>query len=286
MTAPPAPPAADARVTPWRVLRAEWSKFFSLRSNPIAVIAALVAVIGLGSLTAGVASGDIVPESPMGPEIEQPDLSALLDHATIATSGVSLAILIIGTLGVLAMSGEFSSGMVRATFAAVPRRLPILWGKAVVLAAVTLGSMTPAVLVTFFVAGGILTDSGLTASLGDANVLRALLGNVGYLVGLALLGLSLGALLRSTAGGVATLFATFLVVPQLLTLVLPDRLVDAVYGYLPSAAAQSFITTDPRFAFGAMGQELLSPAAGAGVFAAWVVALLVAAAISLARRDA
>lgn len=286
MTTAVVPPADDVRVTQRRVAAAEWVKFFSLRSNPIALVAAVVAVVGLGALTAGVASGQIVPEQPPGMEFEQPNFASFLDHVAVATAGVGLAVLILGTLGVLAMSGEHSSGMVRATYAAVPKRLPVLWGKITVLFTVTMMTMVPSVFIGFVVTGAILGESEIAASLGDAGVLRALLGNVGYAVGLALLGLSLGVLLRSTAGGIATLFAGLLIVPQLITLILPDRVVDAVYGYLPSNAAQSFIATNPQFAFGAGSRELLTPMAGATVFLTWVVVLLTAAAISIKRRDA
>lgn len=280
----PRPTFPSGHVSLRRVIAAEWVKFYSLRSNPIAYTAAILAVIGFGALAAGVANGDIVPESPTGGD--SPDFTSMMDHAAVATSGVMLAILILGTVGVLAMSGEYSSGMVRATVAAVPKRLPVLWGKAIVLVAVTAVTMAVSVFVSFALSGALLGDAGIAASPSDSAVVRALLGNVGYTVGIVLLGLALGVLLRSTAGGVATLFATVLIVPQLLTLILPDKLGNAVYGYLPSNAALSFTSTDPHFAFGAQNKELLSAGVGAVVFAVWVLALLAAAAVTLRRRDA
>jgi ABC-2 type transport system permease protein len=280
-------PPPNGRVTQWRVIAAERVKFFSLRSNPIALIGAIVAVIGFGLLAANVVTGRVVPDNPLN--LESPDFSTLLDHVAVATSGVQMAVLILGTLGVLAMSGEYSSGMIRATLAAVPKRLPVLWGKISVMVTLTAVTMTVAVFGAFFISGGILSDLGLTASLGDHNVLRALFGNVGYIVGIVLIGLSLGVLLRSSAGGIATLFATLLIVPQLIMLVLPDHIGEVLFGYLPSNAALSFMVTDPRFALGAAfagGGELLSPMGGALVFLGWVVVMVVAAAVTLKRRDA
>lgn len=276
--------ANEARVTQWRVIVAEWIKFTSLRSNRIALGGGVVAVLLLGWLAAGVASGSIVPDNPLG--IEGPDLSTILDATAIATGGVALAVLVLGSLGVLAMSGEYSSGMIRSTLAAVPSHLRVLWAKSAVLLAVTIVTMTAAIFASFFITGAVLADTPMTANLSDPGVLRALLGNVGYVAGIVLLGLSLGVLLRSSAGGIATLFATFLVAPQLITLILPDRIVDVIYGYLPSNAAMSFTFTEPAYALGAMGRELLGVAHGTLVFVAWIVVGLAAAAFALARRDA
>jgi len=273
------------RVTQWRVIKAEWIKFRSLRSNRISTAGAVVAVIGFGLLTAGVATGSIVPDGPPGGG-QPPDFASFLDHTAIATSGIMLAILIVGSLGVLSFSGEYSSGMIRATATAVPKRLPILWGKATVLSLVAAVTMAIAVFASFALTGNMLADIGLRSDLGDPNVLRALLGNIGFVVGIGLLGLSLGVLLRSTAGGITTLFATFLIIPQLINLILPDNIAEVVYKFMPSNAAQAFIVTDPRYSFGSQSMELLTPAAGALVFLAWVVLLITAAAVSLNRRDA
>jgi ABC-type transport system involved in multi-copper enzyme maturation permease subunit len=272
------------RVTQWRVIKAEWIKFFSLRSNRIATVAAMVAVFAFGILTASVASGSIVPESRNGSET--PDFTSFLDHTAIATSGMMLAILIVGSLGVLAFSGEYSSGMIRATAAAVPKRLPFLWGKALVLTVVAAVTMAVAVFGTFAITGNILADSGFAADLGDPNVFRALIGNVGYVVGIGLLGVSLGVLLRSTAGGISTLFGVLLILPQLINLILPDNIAEVVYKFWPSTAAESFIVTDPSYAFGAQGQELLTPGAGALVLLVWVALFITVTAVSLKRRDA
>lgn len=276
----------NGRVTQWRVIGSERIKFFSLRSNRIALVGAIIAIVLLGWLTAGVAVGDIVPDNPF--EVEGPDLSAILDHTSIATSGVQLATLILGSLGVLAMSGEYSSGMIRSTLAAVPKRLPVLFAKIAVLGSATAVAVGLGVFGSFALTGRILGEHGLTSSLGDEHVLRALLGNVGFVVGIVLIGLALGVLLRSTAGGIATLFTVLLIVPQLLNLILPDNIADAIFGYLPSSAGLSFMVTSPEFSLAAAfaGGELLGPLHGFLVFVGWVVVMTGLAMVVFKRRDA
>lgn len=276
----------NGRVTQLRVIRSEWIKFVSLRSNRIAIAGALIAMVLFGWLTAGVATGAIVPDNPF--EVEGPDLSTFLDHVAIATAGIQPANLILGALGVLAMAGEYSSGMIRATLAAVPKRSPVLWGKVAVLAAVTIATVGVGVFASFAVTGAMLQEHGLAAALGDENILRALLGNIAFVTGIALIGLSLGVLLRSAAGGITTLFATLLIVPQLLNLILPDNIAEAISGYLPSNAGLSIMVTDPQnsFAGGFVGGELLTPLAGGLVFLGWVALAITAATLMFTKRDA
>lgn len=266
---------ARLRVTGPRVLLSEWVKFRSLRSTVITIGVAVVVIVGFGALAAAVVSGAVTdPNRPGGGG----GGGFANDPTSISLAGMSLAQIIMGILGVLTVTGEYSSGMIRATLAAVPRRLPVLWAKAVVVGVTTLVVAVPSALVAFFVGQAILGD-GANVALSDPGVLRSVLGSAGYLAGTALLGVGLGALLRHTAGAIGALFGLLLLAPGLLALVLPSSWSDSIVPYLPSnagAAISSVTATD----------GLLSPWGGTVVLVVWVVALVGAAAVLLKRRDA
>lgn len=268
--------ARKLRVTFPRVLRSEWFKFASLRSSWITLAAAVVVLIGFGVLAALVSSGDVTATGPNGEA--GPGTGSSTDPTSLSLSGAMLAQIILGILGVLLVSGEYSSGMIRATLAAVPRRLPMLWAKALVIGLVSLVASTVAVLVSFLISQQILGD-GANASLSDTGVLRSVLGTGGYLTAVALLGVALGALLRHAAGAIGALFALLLLAPALLGAILPSSWEDAILPYMPSNAASSFTSV-------VQPEGMLSAGAGAAVLAAWVIALLAAAAVLLRRRDA
>jgi ABC-2 type transport system permease protein len=268
---------ADLRVTQGRVVASEWVKLRSLRSTLYTLGAAVLAVVGFALLAAAAVSGELEgPGGRQGPS----DGGFPVDGTTVSLAGIQLAQIIIGVLGVLLISGEYSTGMIRSSLTAVPRRLPVLWAKTIVLSAVSLALMLAAIVIAFFVSQAVLAGEDMDASLTDDGVLRALVGAAVYLTGIGVLGLALGALLRHTAGAISTLFAVLLVIPGLLGLVLPDDWAEAIAPYLPGAAGQAFTSTmDP-------GQDLLGPGAGFAVFAVWVVVLLGGAAFVLRRRDA
>src|SRR5579862_9102155 len=119
-TIPATPGRATYRVTGRRVVRSEWAKFWSLRSSAITLGVAVVFLVGIGAIAAALYS----PSGPLG----SADLRSG-PALTLALSGTNLAALAIGALGVLVSAGEYSTGMVRSTFAAVPTRLPVLWAK-------------------------------------------------------------------------------------------------------------------------------------------------------------
>jgi ABC-type transport system involved in multi-copper enzyme maturation permease subunit len=118
---------------------------------------------------------------------------------------VSFAQLAIGVLGVLVINAEYSTGMIRATLSAVPKRLPVLWGKAVVFGAVAFAVSLPAVFIVFFIGQAILSGQHINIGITHPGVIRALFGAALYLTVMGLLGLGLGAIVRSTAGGIAAL---------------------------------------------------------------------------------
>jgi len=185
------------RVTQARVVRSEWTKLRSLRSTRWSLLAAFVFTIGFSLLFAAVVANHW---SHMDPR-ERADRNPL----DIAQAGVNIAQLAIGVLGVLIISGEYSTGMIRATMTAVPKRLPVLWAKAGVFAAVAFALSLPAVLIAFYGSQAILNRHHiLQVSFSAPGVARVVIGGALYLTVIGVFALALGALLRNTAGGIAT----------------------------------------------------------------------------------
>jgi hypothetical protein len=248
-------------------MRSEWIKLGSVRSTVISLGAVVVVAIGVGAISA--ASGD----GRGGPGRNEAN-----DPLSLSLSGFGLAELIVGVVGVLVASSEYSSGLIRTTLAAAGSRLTVIGAKAATYAATVLAIGGGAAFAAFFVGQAAYGGAGATAALGDPGVLRAILGTGGYCAGVGLLGIGLGFLLRSTAGGIFVLVATLLVVPGLLGL-LPWSWVETFAKLLPSNAGDAFTSGTPS-------SELLSPTAGMLAFTVTVLAVLGAAAVSLLRRDA
>jgi ABC-2 type transport system permease protein len=260
-------PIEERRVTFPRVLRMEWIKFWSLRSTiaTLAVTAALV--VGLGATIASVAG------NPDGPGDD------FTDPTQVSLAGVMLAVLVSASLGALTSTGEYATGSIRATLAAVPSRLPVLGAKAVVYAVSSFVLMLGAVLAAFFIGQAILSSRGMdSVALGDPGVLRAVVGSAVYLSGAGLIGLAVGALLRNTAAAISIVVATLFLVPGLFQL-LPASWNENVAPYLPSNAANAFTSVQAA-------EPTLSTGAGFAVFAGYVLVLLAGAAVALRRRDA
>jgi ABC-type transport system involved in multi-copper enzyme maturation permease subunit len=260
---------AAIRVTQRRVFLSEWTKLRSVRSTRYALLAAVVLTIGL----AAIASTVIVTHWTGMRAAERANFNPL--EASMV--GLNFAQLAIGVLGVLVISAEYSTGMIRSSFSAVPRRLPVLWAKAGVFAGVTLVLMVPAVLVGFFVSQSILSGQHIQIAFSHAGVARAVLGAGLYLTVLGVFALGLGTIIRNTAGGIATFAGILFVLPGLMH-VLPTSWSDAISPYLPSNAGQQIMSLvrDPT---------MLSPWAGFALFCGWTVAIMAVAALLLVRRD-
>jgi ABC-2 type transport system permease protein len=274
VTTAPATRARPAyRVTGARVLRSEWAKFWSLRSSWITLGISLLLLIALGL----VAAGRYTPE--LASEQGKHHLIPVGGNAVaIALAGITFAQLATGVLGVLFTAGEYSTGMIRSTLAAVPRRLPVLWSKTVVFGVTTLVLGTAGALVSFLAGEHSLAGQRIALSLSSPGVLRCLIGAGGYLALVAVMGLALGALFRSVAGGITGLIGGLIVLP-VLTNLLPANWADDVSPYLPGNAG------DAMFAL-THDSSTLSPGAGLAAFAGWAVLLLALAAWRLARTDA
>ena len=195
-------PVRGSRVTQARVLLSEWTKLRSLRSTRYSLLIATVLTIGFSVLFAFITASrwshmDVRERGNRNP----------LD---IALAGVNVSQLAIGVLGVLVITGEYSTGMIRATLTAVPKRLPVLWAKTAVFAVVAFLLMLPSVLVAFWASQAILRNHHiLQLSFSHPGVARAVIGAALYLTVLGVFTLALGAIIRSTAGGISAFAGIF-----------------------------------------------------------------------------
>ncbi|HEX7083252.1 MAG TPA: ABC transporter permease subunit [Gaiellaceae bacterium] len=259
--------AHSGRVTQLNVIRSEWTKLRSVRSTLWSLFCAVVFTIGI----AGIATAVISHHWPQVSPGDRADFHPL--EPTLG--GVQLAQLAIGVLGVLVISGEYSTGMIRASMSAAPKRLPVLWGKAVVYGLTTLVLMVPSAFAAFFVGQAILSGRHIEAGIGDPGVARAVLGAGLYLTVVGLFGLGLGAIVRNTAGGIALFAGIMFVLPPLMN-VLPSSWNNAASPYLPLQAGERILQTTGG---------TLSPWTGFGIFCAYAAAALAIAAWLLKKRD-
>jgi ABC-2 type transport system permease protein len=273
----PAVPTARAtrpayRVTGRHVLRSEWTKLWSLRSTWITLGLGLVFLVAFGLISAARYKSNIGSGQPLDEDF------AGATALSLSLFGTNFAQLALGVLGVLVTAGEYSTGMIRSTLTGVPRRLPVLWSKSAVFGTVALLVGVAGAFLAFVFGSGIVAGTPAGMTLSDTGVLRSLLGTGLYLGLVGVIGVALGALLRSVAGGISVLVGALMLIPGLISL-LPKSWQEDISPYLPSNAGQSMfaLTHDATS---------LSPGAGLLVFLGWTVLLLAGAAYRLARSDA
>ncbi|WP_371528429.1 ABC transporter permease [Streptomyces sp. NBC_01283] len=257
-TAVPAP----YRLTSRGILRSEWHKLWTLRSTWIMLGVASVCTVILGMIL-----GATYTSSP-GEEI---------DPVTYALLGTQIGQVSIAVLAILITAGEYSTGMVRATMTAVPRRLPVLWSKAAVFTTVALGTLLVTNYLAFPLAQMFLGGTDLEASLGDPGIARALAGSAAGTTLIGVIVLGLGSALRSIPGAIGAYVGGLILLPQLATMI-PNDTVQDLLDYFPLPAAESLAALHTT-----SGE--LSPGAGLVALCAWAVASLAAAAYLLKRRD-
>ncbi len=182
-------------------------------------------------------------------------------------------------LGVLVISGEYSTGMIRSSLMAVPRRLPVLWAKASVYAAIVFALMLVASLISFFAVQAIVTQHHEQHSLAYAGALRTVIGAALFMTVLGVLCTGLGGFLRNTAAGIATYVALLFVLPGVFA-ILPTSINNSVSPYLPLSAG----TTVASHTFD--NSHHLAVWGGFALFCAYAAIALAGAAVMLMRRDA
>lgn len=242
------------------VARMEWIKLRSLRSTWVTLALTAAAAIGI-SVAVGFSTR-----------------SANEDLTSNALAGVSAGLLLIGVLGVMMATSEYTSGMIKTTLAAVPNRPLVLAAKTAVFGAIALVLGEVASLVSFF-AGGVSLRHGIAApTLSQPGVLRAvLLTGASYCL-IGLIGLGLGAIIRHTAVAVAVMVGGVYVAAQFIA-----SIAHSLYAYIPiSIVANSLSTTRP------VGDSvhMLSPWAGLGMLCVYAAVLLAAGGWLLTRKDA
>jgi ABC-2 type transport system permease protein len=253
-------------VTFVRAVRSEWIKFRSLRSTWAVLGVAIAGMFVIALLVA-------YNTRHLTPNLQRDDLAP---SATM--QGYYLGQLLIGALGVLFVSGEYSTGMIRSTLAAIPKRTPVLWAKLAVFVSITATSMVSVSLLAFLAAQGLLSHYRPGYSLGDPGVVRVVIGTGIYLTLVGLIAAALAWIIRSTPGSIVAYIAVVLVIPVLLGNVLGSW-GKHIAEFTPTQAGASFSTSIHE-------GPSLSPWVGLLVMAAWVVVAFVAALITLMHRDA
>src|SRR6202035_2734841 len=207
---PAAPTAARApalKVTQAGVLLWEFTKFRSRRSPMYSLLTAVALMIGIGALFSAVTASQYHTFSAAD--------KAAFNPAATSLQGTVFAVVAFGVLGVLLMSGEYTTGMIRSSLTAVPRRLPVLWGKLAVFTGTIFSVSLVASFISFFLGQALLSSHHLGVSIAAPDALRSVIGAALYVTVAGLTGVALGALLRNTAAGIATFAAVFFVIPPL-----------------------------------------------------------------------
>jgi ABC-2 type transport system permease protein len=272
-TTVPASTAAEPAPGFGRLLVAEWTKIRSVRSTVWSLIILVLLNIGFTTLLISITVAQWDKTDPG----DRAELTADPTNVILG-SGMFLSQLAICVLGVMVISSEYSTGMIRASLLAVPRRTPMLAAKCMVFALVALVLGVVVSFASFFVGSAIL-HSKVAVSIGDPGVLRAVIGGGLYLAMLGLFALAIGGIIRHTAAAITGVIGFVLVLSPLAQL-LPGSIGDHVHAYLPAEAGQLIATTH------AGQDDLLTPWQGYGVFALWTAVLLLAALVLLKRRDA
>ena len=278
------------------VLRSEWIKLRTLRSTLWCYVIIVLLTIGLGLLIAGAI----------------PAVTGTASHdaqqstwVTAATLGISFSQLVSAVLGALVITGEYGTGMIRSTFAAVPKRLPAIVAKVIVFGVSTFVVGLVSLIATALVTAPLLPSKGINPDFGDGAVWLALVGGAGYLALVGVLSLAIGLILRSSAGSIAASLGLVLVVPiilQVLARVTQAEWPGNIAAFLPSdaggklyayPAAAEAVTQAPNGAGGTGGTAAatvqnitLDSWQGLLVLVAWFVVAIVVGAILVKRRDA
>ncbi len=251
------------------VARMEWLKIRSVRSTGWVLLVFAAGMIGLSILVLSHENWASMPAADR----------ATFDPTNDGFTGLALGQLALGVLGVLAITTEFSSGMIRATFAAVPRRPLVLAAKAAVTGAIMLVAGEVLAFAAFAVGEAVLRSPAPHATLGQPGVLRAVLLGGAYPALIGLIGLGLGAIIKNTAAAISAVVGMLFVLPLIL-LPLGDSVQHSVGQFLPMLIAENSLTSVKPVA------HSLSPGVGFGVLCLYAVAALVAGGLTLARRDA
>jgi ABC-type transport system involved in multi-copper enzyme maturation permease subunit len=282
--------AGSRGVTFGGVLRSEWIKLWTLLSTRILLLLTLVAIVGVGALAVLIRYtylDEIIRNARDQGQTMTPDMleksfppGSGFDLYNLPNAGLQIGILILGSLAVLFMSSEYATGMIRSTMNAVPRRTPAFVAKAIILAVISYVITTIAGVATFLIAMPVFQGMGFDLDWSTDGVLYGIFTGGLYVAGVALVGLSLGTLLRNSAGGITVLVALFFVLSiaaSFMTLI-PGEFWKYVPQYIPSEAGGRFLSIGHT-------DGVIDPWHGGLIFLGYVLLFLVPAMIVLKKRD-
>jgi ABC-type transport system involved in multi-copper enzyme maturation permease subunit len=254
---------------------AEWTKIRSVRSTAWTLILFVVITIGFSALISWVTVANW-----NGPHAAARDARALTDPTSIIFgAAIYLGQLTICVLGALLITTEYSTGTIRASLLAVPKRLPMFLAKIAVFALLMVVLAEIVAFGSFFV-GSVILHSKVSVSLSDTGVLRATVGAGLYLTVFGLLAMAIGALVRHTAGAISIAIGIAFVLPILAGLLPDTTFFNHLNGYLPEQAGSEVYLVRPTQI------PVLTAWEGFGVLCIWTVVLLILGAYFLDRRDA
>jgi ABC-2 type transport system permease protein len=248
-------------------MRSEWTKLVSVRSTIWTLGLTIVIGIGVSAIAAAETSSHWATNPHFG-----------FDPTSLSLTGVFVAQLIVGVLGVLVMSSEYGTGTIRATLSATPRRPGVLVAKASVFGLVALVVSMLTAFLSFFVGQALLTAPAIHATLSSPDALREIVGTGIYLFLIGLFALALATLIRHTAGAISAFVGILLVLPSVLQ-ALPNSLQHDIIKFTPSRIGVAVLSRGNHpFAF--------SPWVGLAVLAGYTAALLIIAGVKFTKRDA
>ncbi|MGI4895340.1 MAG: hypothetical protein ACRYF3_09525 [Janthinobacterium lividum] len=265
--------AVEHRVTFGGLLRSEWIKFWSVRSIAVTMFASFAAIVMFGVLLSWATASSF-----KDPVTAAEMTASGFDVLAASLQGAQLASLIVAAVGVIVIAGEYFTGMVRTSFSIAPGRLGVYAAKAVVLGASVAVFMGIGVFIAFFAGQAILNTQDVGMAIGDPGVLRVLLGNVVMLVGIALAGLAVGAILRNSAAAICTVLAAIFVLPLLLMAVPESWGGQTIRKFWFSNTPEGLVSLTGR-------SDYFGPATGLAAFAVWIIVLLGFGALAIKRRD-
>jgi ABC-2 type transport system permease protein len=252
------------------VLRSEWVKLRSVRSTFWALTVTVVLGVGLGAVISTVTAHAYAKMTVSG--------KLSWDPTGVSQAGVAIASLAIVVLGVLCISSEYSSGMIRTSLIAVPKRGRVLAAKSLIFAGVTFVVGEVTCFAAFFVGQSLISGHAPHAALGDPGVARAIAGGGLYLAALAALSVAAGTLLRHPAAAIASMIAVLLVLPGIAQ-ALPDSWRNPVNEFWPTQAGEQLTSVHHA-------AHALQPWPGFGVMCLFVAIVYAIAWTLLDRRDA
>jgi|GEM_PF-181464 len=258
-------PFPQAKATFGAALHSEWTKIRTVRSTFWTLLITMVITIGLGVLIALGSSG-------------HPSTGGDDDWTAISMSGLFFGQLVIVVFGAMAITAEYSTGMIRTSLTSQPRRATLFWAKSMVVTLVALAVGLICSFTSFFIATSIYSGHGIHVALSDQGVLRAVFGGGLYMAASALLAFGLGAILRHTAGAI-TASVGLLFILFILVQFLPGNWRHDIGKWIPFNAGLQIISTRPQ-------DDMLSPWSGFGVFLVYVAVAVIGGAIVMRKKDA